>query len=171
MNLQDYSAFARAELEFLRPVGSRAGSPPRSAFGIWPLLGIGVYSETRVAVSRKHYSKVDATIRERRPGTKLTRLQGLSFRSNGRPVEVGAIPGPKSGTWGTLRGNASCGQRPAVSSGTFRSWFIPGPHIYCVPPAAFVGRSLPCSGSYWFLSIHCLKSAADCCWTWPFSLV
>jgi len=38
---------------------------------------LSAYSETRVAVSRKHYTKVDATIRERRPCTKLTGLQGL----------------------------------------------------------------------------------------------
>jgi len=35
------------------------------------------YSETRVGVSRKHYTKVDATIRERRPCTKLTEPQEL----------------------------------------------------------------------------------------------
>jgi hypothetical protein len=45
------------------------------------------YSETRVGVSRKHYSKVDATIGERRPCTKLTGPQELWFRSKrGRQI-------------------------------------------------------------------------------------
>jgi hypothetical protein len=38
-------------------------------------------SETRVGASRKLCPKVDATIRERRPCTKLTGTQGLWFRS------------------------------------------------------------------------------------------
>ena len=47
-------------------------------------LGVNLrhdYSETRVAVSRRHSPKVDATIRERRPCTKLTGPQELWFRS------------------------------------------------------------------------------------------
>jgi hypothetical protein len=42
------------------------------------------YSETRVGVSRKHCTKVDATIRERRPCTKLTGPHELWFRSRNK---------------------------------------------------------------------------------------
>jgi len=39
------------------------------------------YSETSVGVTRKHCTKVDATMRKRRPCTKLTGPLGLWFRS------------------------------------------------------------------------------------------
>jgi len=48
------------------------------------------YSETRVGVSRRQRIKVDATIRERRPTTKLTRATGtpVSLKA-GESVETG----------------------------------------------------------------------------------
>ena len=69
---------------------------------------IRFYSETRVGVSRRHSTQVDATIRERRPCTRLAGPQELWFRSI--PLRPGTSDAESSGgslpQWrrrGTLR--------------------------------------------------------------------
>ncbi len=68
----------RAHCALIAVIPDKSRGAPGLAFETWDstnprykINGSKTYSETRVGVSRKHYTKVDATIRERRPCTKF----------------------------------------------------------------------------------------------------